>query len=618
MNSRGATGTVIQSKSENGHLEPPILHAIPLPPISTYERVIIDEEDEQGQLFALPDETTPLIPGVTDQQQTHTHVPIDEDGDDVKSQNVSCRDWQFAVLFYVQLFLVLYAGIVYSPQGYQNIDQFLNYTFIRDYVKKESDDVTPEQWEQLDQFVTQASDYISEYWLRILLWNFVPSALLGYEFVHMAVLFVIPPYAKQVVQGFLVFTVLLSMVIALMGIVSSPSLGALVVGGILVLGVLYYVRLVWPIVPFAAVNLKVASIGINSNTGTHLWAFFSCKLGLLWILYWLYATGGIMFYLDDQCCESKGNDCTNFDPKTSQDIDDDCGQGKIFLLLLICGYWTNQVIMNTVEVTVAGVMATWCFDKEAASGCCSPAVASSLYRSATYSFGSICLGSLLQGIVQGLRKIIPDHRSRRSTEHDQLCCGLCYCVLECFGRVLEDVLDYFHQWAYVFVGIYGYGYVESGRKVLELFISKGWTTIISERLASYVTACITIAVGISTGVSVWLLTLLVDAMHDPESSNSIFVESSEPESYVYGSLPREISFFVGFALGSITASVMMSVVRGGMNTLIVCFADSPAQLEENHPELTREIVQAWAQAFPETISKNVLEPPTAVATSLVY
>lgn len=187
-------------------------------------------------------------------------------------------------------------------------------------------------------------------------------------------------------------------------------------------------------------------------------------------------------------------------------------------------------------------MATWCFDKEAASGCCSSAVASSLYRSATSSFGSICLGSLLQGIVQVLRKIIPDHGSRRSSEHDQLCCGLCYCVLECFGRVLEDVLDYFHQWAYVFVGIYGYGYVESGRKVLELFVAKGWTTIISERLACYVTTCITITVGFLTGSSLWLITLLVDAIHDPNSSNSIIVESAEPISYIYGTLPREISF----------------------------------------------------------------------------
>ncbi len=185
-------------------------------------------------------------------------------------------------------------------------------------------------------------------------------------------------------------------------------------------------------------------------------------------------------------------------------------------------------------------MATWCFDKDAASGCCSPAVASSLYRSATYSFGSICLGSLLQGIVQLLRKIIPDPRSRRSTDNDQSCCGLCFCVLECFARVLEDVLDYFHQWAYVFVGIYGYGYVESGRRVLGLFISKGWTSIISERLASYVTGCITLSMGVLTGISVWVLTVFVDSMHDPESSS--FFESYETSFYVYGPLPRYISF----------------------------------------------------------------------------
>lgn len=175
-------------------------------------------------------------------------------------------------------------------------------------------------------------------------------------------------------------------------------------------------------------------------------------------------------------------------------------------------------------------MATWCFDKEAASGCCSPAVASSLYRSVTYSFGSICLGSLLQGIMQILRKIIPDSRSRRAG-NDQTCCGLCFCISECCGRVLDDVLDYFHQWAFVFVGIYGYGYVESGRKVLELFVAKGWTAIISERLASYVTGCITLTMGILTGLSCWGFTILVDHFHESESTH-----------FVYGPVPRYVSF----------------------------------------------------------------------------
>lgn len=48
---------------------------------------------------------------------------------------------------------------------------------------------------------------------------------------------------------------------------------------------------------------------------------------------------------------------------------------------------------------------------------------------------------------------------------------------------------------------------------------------------------------------------------------------------------------------------MMSVVRGAANTLIVCFADSPGRLGENHPELTTEIVDAWAAAFPSSVQK---------------
>jgi hypothetical protein len=177
-------------------------------------------------------------------------------------------------------------------------------------------------------------------------------------------------------------------------------------------------------------------------------------------------------------------------------------------------------------------MATWCYDKEAASGCCSPAVASSLYRSITYSFGSICLGSLLQGIMQAIRKVVPNRS--RSNSNDQ-CCGLCFCVIESFGRVVDESLDYFNQWAYVFVGIYGYGYVESGRKVLELFVSKGWTNIISERLATYVTGCITVAVGIATGLSVWIATVLVDTM-------LVGKRTEDSGNFVYGPVPQHASF----------------------------------------------------------------------------
>lgn len=56
---------------------------------------------------------------------------------------------------------------------------------------------------------------------------------------------------------------------------------------------------------------------------------------------------------------------------------------------------------------------------------------------------------------------------------------------------------------------------------------------------------------------------------------------------------------LGFVIGIVVCSVMMNVVRGAVNTLIVCWADSPARLEENHPDSTREMAETWSKVFPE-------------------
>lgn len=45
----------------------------------------------------------------------------------------------------------------------------------------------------------------------------------------------------------------------------------------------------------------------------------------------------------------------------------------------------------------------------------------------------------------------------------------------------------------------------------------------------------------------------------------------------------------------------MNVVKGAVNTLIVCWADSPAVFELNHPALTTEMTESWRSVFPEAI-----------------
>lgn len=56
---------------------------------------------------------------------------------------------------------------------------------------------------------------------------------------------------------------------------------------------------------------------------------------------------------------------------------------------------------------------------------------------------------------------------------------------------------------------------------------------------------------------------------------------------------------IGFLLGVWVSSVAMNVVRGAVNTLVVCMADSPATLQENHPVLAKEIEESWKCVLPE-------------------
>lgn len=162
-------------------------------------------------------------------------------------------------------------------------------------------------------------------------------------------------------------------------------------------------------------------------------------------------------------------------------------------------------------------MATWCFDKNEADHCCSSAVSASLFRSLTYSFGSICFGSLLQAIISVFRYLLESARNNRD-RHDNACNTILLCILECLAKLLEDIIEYFNQWAYVFVGIYGYSYLESGRRVMELFRARGWTAIITDNLVGYVLGFTTFVVGLLAGVTGVVVEHIVSwNLHDAKS-----------------------------------------------------------------------------------------------------
>ena len=144
-------------------------------------------------------------------------------------------------------------------------------------------------------------------------------------------------------------------------------------------------------------------------------------------------------------CDGQGN-CTSELP------------GILVFALLLSYHWTFQVIKKG---------RGWFVPSEGTSFC-SNGVRDSLVRSMTTSFGSICLGSLLVAIIEALKSMV---RNLRESENGG---GILLCLAECLLACLADVMEYFNMWAFVFVGLYGYPFIDAGKNVLTLFKTRGW------------------------------------------------------------------------------------------------------------------------------------------------
>ena len=55
---------------------------------------------------------------------------------------------------------------------------------------------------------------------------------------------------------------------------------------------------------------------------------------------------------------------------------------------------------------------------------------------------------------------------------------------------------------------------------------------------------------------------------------------------------------IGLVIGLVFCSILMSCVASSVNATIVLFAEAPAEFEQNHPELSLQMREAWQKAYP--------------------
>ena len=495
------------------------------------------------------------------------------------------EDLPFAILFLVQLILMLVFGINKGSWAIQGLD-----------------DATIDD----DAVVKDVQTHISRAVFGLLL----PCTVLAFFLAHVGTAVVIPLFPETAVKVCLAVSLMSTGIVAIVAIIANP-VWYMWVSMLLMFGlVAFYVRRVWCMAPFAAANLTMGIKSIAENWGVYIISIFMMLVSFVWFVFWFYAANGIFFQdlaTDASLPQGKGHSADahkyNYDDGSQQGM-----QWGLFFLLLVSLYWTSTVLLNIVRVTTAGVVGTWCFVPEEAGGCCSSAVVSSFIRSVTYSLGSICFGSLLEAVISVVR-VLAENAKNQAREDDDGCASILYCILECILSMLEDIIEYFNQWAYVLIGLYGYSYLESGRKVMELFRARGWTAIITNDLVGYVLSFTAMVIGLLTGLCGLIIEVITSNSNKSDGASFFFGDTGS------SAAARWLAFGIGVFVGVFIASIMMNVIKGAVNTVIVCYADSPGKLEKNHPRLTYQMAKSWVSVFPDI---GVHVPPPQPEQQIPY
>lgn len=410
----------------------------------------------------------------------------------------------------------------------------------------------------------------AEFWFAVVATSLVVAPALSFlAFVIMG------KNAASLIQASLWFSVVLCGLAAAVLLPLAPFAG--VIYAVFAVCLAMFARRVRHRIPYAASNLKCSIDVLTANMGLVLVSLAS-TVGLAgYSLGWAAAFLGVM-QLDFVFENAPGAGSYGGDGADQSGLT--AAGGFVGFLFLLSFYWTHQVLRNVVRTTVAGVVGTWWFSPRDAASFCSAAVSGSCVRSATYSLGSICFGSLIVALLTMARDSL-----RRAQRRESILTCLAACIL----AYIEWLVEYFNKWAYIYVGLYGYSYMEAGKRVIDLFKARGWETIIADNLVNRLLGIVSLVVGLATGLCALCAAFLV--------------EEFEAKGGWTG-----VGFGAGFFIGLLVGGVFMGLLSSAVDGIIVCYAEAPKELEENHPAVAQEMSRTWAAAWGEELTGLVVVP----------
>ncbi|EMR09790.1 hypothetical protein PNEG_01973 [Pneumocystis murina B123] len=250
-----------------------------------------------------------------------------------------------------------------------------------------------------------------------------------------------------------------------------------------------------------------------------------------------------------------------------------CGSSYLHLVLLYIffnAYWITEVIKNVVHTTICGVFGSYYYGYNTPEGIPKHATLSSLKRTTTYSFGSICFGSLVASIVQLLRDIFKSVMRDRAGSGDII--GTIFsCFASCILMLLDWLVQYFNHYCYAQIALYGKKYLKAAKDTWDMFRRTGIDALINDCLIDNVLFFGSLFVACLTAFSSFLYLRFTNPVYNSNGTYYIGV------------------IFVAFFIGLQICNIAVIAIKSGIAALFVGVSEDREVLRRNFPVLYNQM-----------------------------
>nr|CCA26114.1 PNS1like protein putative [Albugo laibachii Nc14] len=322
-------------------------------------------------------------------------------------------------------------------------------------------------------------------------------------------------------------------------------------------------------VEFACAHLGVAGRAILSSPVILLAAVFMAVIQSFWSLIWIL---GMLRVLDYFKIGTKtgcvGNECLIH-------VTNQSAIG-ISIGMLFIYFWGSIIFRNILAVTVASIVSSWkCHIHK------NSRVGNAFLEAWTYHLGSVCFGSLLVAVVETVRKVLSTLVALASRRKRFYLAWL-FSMISSTLHFVEYLMEFCNRFAYAYIGCYKCAFIPASKRSMQFLKTKGWSAVVNQEI---------------TRTAFWYANLL--------SGSTVAFIILRISDIAYS---HELAFFqyqkhmvaaVGFVIGYLVNTVVMSVISSAVTTVYVLWAEDPTSWIRTRPKEYQILHNVWSKIYPD-------------------